>query len=123
MSARVAILCAAVAGLLGVGFGAFGAHGLRERLSPELMAVWRTAVEYQFWHALALLAVGVLMIVRPLPGLSTAAWAFVVGLVLFSGSLYLLALSGQRWLGVVTPFGGLAFLIGWAALIRAAWRL
>ncbi len=104
----------AVSGFCGVALGAFGAHALRERLSPELLAVFETAVRYQMFHALALLGVALLA-----PRASVAGWLFVAGTVLFSGSLYGLALSGSRWLGAVTPVGGLCFLAGWAALAWA----
>jgi uncharacterized membrane protein YgdD (TMEM256/DUF423 family) len=109
-----------------VAAGAFGAHALKSALTPDLLAVWHTAVQYQAWHALALLAVGLLMTNDPSGrrgrGLRAAAWLFAIGIVLFSGSLYLLALSGQRWLGAVTPLGGVAFLAGWLALAWAALR-
>lgn len=120
--ARLFLLLGAVYGLLGVAFGAFGAHALRARLAPEMLAVYHTGVEYQFYHAFALLAVGVLYLVRPAPGLGIAGWCFAAGVLLFSGSLYLLALSGTRWLGAITPLGGLLFLAGWAALAWAVLR-
>jgi len=116
------LLLGAVYGLLGVAFGAFGAHALRSRLAPDMLAVYHTGVEYQFYHAFALLAVGVLCTVRPGPGLGVAGWCFGLGVLLFSGSLYLLALTGTRWLGAITPVGGLLFLVGWAALIWAQLR-
>lgn len=107
----------ALAGFLGVGIGAFGAHGLRSRLSPEMLAVFETAVRYQMYHALALLltaaAIGRLGDAR---WLVVAGWCFAAGIVLFSGSLYALALTGASVLGAVTPLGGVAFLIGWACL-------
>lgn len=115
--ARLFLLCGAVYGLLGVAFGAFGAHALRSRLAPDLLAVYHTGVEYQFYHAFALLVVGILCLLRPAPGLPLAGWCFAAGVLLFSGSLYLLALTGTRWLGAVTPLGGLLFLAGWGALI------
>jgi uncharacterized membrane protein YgdD (TMEM256/DUF423 family) len=118
-AARLFLLIGAAYGLLGVAFGAFGAHALRSRLAPELLAVYHTGVEYQFYHAFALLAVGLLMLLRPVPALPVAGWCFALGVLLFSGSLYLLALSGIRWLGAITPLGGLLFLAGWGALIRA----
>jgi uncharacterized membrane protein YgdD (TMEM256/DUF423 family) len=121
-AARLFLLLGAVYGLLGVAFGAFGAHALRSRLTPEMLAVYHTGVEYQFYHAFALLAVGVLCTVRPEPGLGVAGWCFAAGVLLFSGSLYLLALSGTRWLGAITPAGGVLFLIGWGALIWAVVR-
>lgn len=110
---------ASLYGFVAVGLGAFGAHALKERLSPDLLAVWRTAVEYHFYHALALLAVGLLA--RQLQsGLLTVAGAcFALGVLVFSGSLYALALSGVRVLGAITPLGGLLFLAGWACLFVA----
>jgi uncharacterized membrane protein YgdD (TMEM256/DUF423 family) len=120
--ARVFLLLGSVYGLLGVAFGAFGAHALRAQLTPELLAVYHTGVEYQFYHALALLAVGLLALQRGVTPLPLAGWCFALGVPLFSGSLYLLALTGTRWLGAVTPFGGLLFLVGWGALIAAVLR-
>lgn len=120
---RWPLLAAALAGASAVALGAFGAHALRDVLDERALAVWRTAVDYQFWHALALLALGVLAEVRASRALRTAALAFVLGLVLFCGSLYALALGAPRWLGAITPLGGLAFIIGWLALgLHAARR-
>ena len=121
-AARLFLLFGATYGLLGVIFGAFGAHALRARLTPEMLAIYHTGVEYQFYHAFALLAVGVLCLVRPGPGLSLAGWCFAAGVPLFSGSLYLLVLSDTRWLGAVTPLGGLLFMVGWGVLIWAVLR-
>ena len=121
-AARLFLLFGAGYGLLGVAFGAFGAHALRARLAPDLLAVFHTGVEYQFYHAFALLAVGVLLLVKPAPALPVAGWCFALGVLLFSGSLYALALSGTRWLGAITPLGGLLFLIGWGALFWAVLR-
>ena len=108
--------------LLAVAAGAFAAHGLRARLSPDALAIFETAARYQMYHALALVACG-LAGPRLRPG--PAAWAgalFTIGIVLFSGSLYLLSLTGLRTLGIVTPFGGLAWLVAWALLAIAAFR-
>ena len=111
------LVIAALAGFSAVALGAFGAHGLKGRLSPEMMAVFQTAVQYHFYHALALLGVAILMAQQPaLPGLATSGVLFLIGLILFSGSLYLLALTGVRWLGAITPIGGVALLIGWLSL-------
>ena len=112
----------ALSALLAVGAGAFGAHALRERLAPDLLAVFETGARYQMYHALALLAVA--WAVGRWPGSATVAagWLFVAGTLLFSGSLYVLTLTGQRWLGAITPLGGLAFIAGWAALAWAALR-
>ena len=103
--------------------GAFGAHLLRGRLDPAMIAVWQTAVQYHAWHALALLGVGILMLQWPdKRGLGLAAWLFLAGIVLFAGSLYALALTGVGAWGAVTPAGGLAFLAGWLVLAWTAWR-
>jgi uncharacterized membrane protein YgdD (TMEM256/DUF423 family) len=123
MTARFALVLAALLLFAAVGLGAFGAHALKARLAPDLQAVWQTAVQYHAWHALALLATGVVMLVKPEAGFALAGWLFVAGIVLFSGSLYALALSGVRGLGAVTPFGGVAFLAGWIAFAWSAWRL
>lgn len=121
-AARAWMIVAAVYGVLAVGLGAFGAHALRARLAPDMLAVWHTAVEYQFFHLLALFGVALLMLVRPAPWQGVAAGCFAVGIVLFSGSLYALALSGVRVLGAITPFGGLLFIAGWVALIASLLR-
>ncbi len=113
--ARVAGIAGATAGALAVGCGAFAAHALRDRLDADALALWRTAVDYQFWHALALVLVGVLAR-TPRPALRVAAFAFITGLVLFCASLYALALGAPRALGMLTPLGGVAFVIGWIAL-------
>ncbi|HYJ79903.1 MAG TPA: DUF423 domain-containing protein [Longimicrobiaceae bacterium] len=107
---------------LGVAAGAFGAHALRARLPADLLAVFETAARYQLYHALALLAVALAAARWPAGGWAAAGWLFTAGIVVFSGSLYLLALTGTRWLGAVTPFGGLCFLAGWAALAVAGWK-
>ena len=121
---RIVLSAAALAGFLAVALGAFGAHGLKERLAPDMMAVFQTAVQYHFYHALALLLVASLMLSKPATsGLGLSAACFVTGPLLFSGSLYLLAVTGVRWLGAITPLGGLAFLIGWLALAWAAFKL
>jgi uncharacterized membrane protein YgdD (TMEM256/DUF423 family) len=121
MTSRLALLLAALLLFVAVAAGAFGAHALRSVLAPDLLAVYQTAVQYQFWHGLGVLAIGVLLAQRPgNRALATAAWLLVAGVVLFSGSLYVLALTGIRSLGAITPFGGVALLGGWAALAWAA---
>ena len=106
--------------LLGVALGAFGAHGLRTRLSPDMLAVFETGVRYHMYHSLAILVVG--LVLGRMGGwlISLAGWLFTAGIVLFSGSLYALALTGVTVLGAITPIGGLAFLAGWACLALAA---
>ena len=106
----------ALSAMLAVAAGAFGAHALRERLAPDLLQVFETAVRYQMYHALALLAVAWASSRSDGVAARVAGWLFVAGTVLFSGSLYLLALSGIRWLGAITPLGGLAWIAGWAIL-------
>ena len=110
----------AFSALIAVAAGAFGAHALRTRLGPELLAVFETGARYQMYHALGLMAVAWAITRWPGPLLAWAGWLFAAGTVLFSGSLYALALSGMRWLGAVTPFGGVAFLAGWLCLALAA---
>jgi uncharacterized membrane protein YgdD (TMEM256/DUF423 family) len=107
---------------LGVALGAFGAHALKGRLAPEMLAVYETGVRYQLVHALALLAVAWAATRWPGPWVHASGWLFVAGTLLFSGSLYALALTGVRGLGAVTPFGGLAWLAGWACLAWGVWR-
>jgi uncharacterized membrane protein YgdD (TMEM256/DUF423 family) len=123
MHARLALCFAATLLFAAVAVGAFGAHALKARLAPEAMATYQTAVQYHFWHALGLLAVGVLLLQRPDSGaLAASAWLLVAGILLFCGSLYALALTGSRGWGAVTPVGGTALLAAWAALGWAAWR-
>ncbi len=113
------IFLGAINGFLAVAFGAFAAHALKNLLSAGLLEVFQTGVEYQAMHALALLAVGLLGRDGRSRALKLAGWAFATGILLFSGSLYILALTDIRWLGAITPFGGTAFLLGWGAL---AWH-
>jgi uncharacterized membrane protein YgdD (TMEM256/DUF423 family) len=118
--AKLFLLLGALAGAAGVLLGAFGAHALKARLTPELLATWQTAVQYHFWHALALVAVGLVALHLPASAaLKWAGWLMLAGIVLFSGSLYVLALSGVRWLGAVTPFGGTAWIVAWLLLALA----
>jgi uncharacterized membrane protein YgdD (TMEM256/DUF423 family) len=117
------LFIAAINGLIVVALGAFGAHALQELLDDYALGIWETAVQYQMFHTIALLAVQWLLQHGKQPdGLKLAGYAFVTGIVLFSGSLYLLALTGQRWLGMVTPLGGVAFLVGWVMLTINCWR-
>ncbi|MGR8930846.1 MAG: DUF423 domain-containing protein [Gammaproteobacteria bacterium] len=118
MQARF-LFVAALAGFTGVGMGAFGAHGLKHVLSEHYLDVYKTAVNYQMWHALLLALVALLPKQRLL---IWAGWCLITGIVLFSGSLYLLAISKVSWLGMVTPFGGVAFLLAWGLLACVAYR-
>jgi uncharacterized membrane protein YgdD (TMEM256/DUF423 family) len=110
----------AVSAFIGVALGAFGAHGLKRRLDPEMLGVFEIGVRYQIYHALALLGAGAALPQLARGPLAWAGWLFVAGSVVFSGSLYVLSLSGKRWLGAITPLGGLTLLAGWACLAWAA---
>ena len=119
---RTFLLVGALAAFIGVALGAFGAHGLRSRVSSEMLAVFETGVRYHMYHAFAILIVALAL--ARIDGwlIRAAGWLFTVGIVIFSGSLYALALSGATILGAVTPIGGLAYLLGWACLAVAALR-
>lgn len=121
MSNRFQIIGAA-SGFLAVGFGAFGAHALKELLPPDLLAIFETAVRYQMYHSLALLAAGWGLDKIEHRIYLMAGWSFVCGIVLFSGSLYAMVFTGTRWLGAITPLGGVAFLAGWLLLLRGFWK-
>src|SRR5512144_2321740 len=117
---RTFMFIGALMGFVGVGLGAFGAHGLRGRLSPEMLAIFETGVRYQMYHALALLALAAMMPRLEGRTVLIAGWSFTAGILIFSGSLYALALTGVTMLGAITPIGGVAFLAGWIALAVAA---
>src|ERR1051326_9082772 len=122
---RVFVTLGALSGCLAVAAGAFCSHALRDRLSADMLSGFLTGASYQMYHALALLAVGVLLgrfSIDGSPWLTAAGWLFVFGTLLFSGSLYALAVSGVTWLGAITPLGGVGFLLGWLALAVAIWR-
>lgn len=117
----IAAFIAALQGFLAVALGAFGAHALKSRITPQMLEVWQTAVQYQFFHAVTLFALALYWRHTALTGWwQSAFWAFCIGVVLFCGSLYWLALGGPRWLGPVTPLGGAAFLVGWFCLMVGA---
>ncbi len=111
-----------VSAFLAVSMGAFGAHALKNRLTPEMLAIFEVGVRYHLYHALALLAVAWASTRWPGGSVMAAGWLFLAGTVIFSGSLYLLSLTGLRWLGAITPIGGAAFLLGWLLLAWGAWR-
>ncbi|MCP3868799.1 MAG: DUF423 domain-containing protein [Gammaproteobacteria bacterium] len=111
------LVAAALNGMLAVTIGAFGAHGLKRYVESDLMTVYQTGVQYHFYHTLALLGIGLLL--QTCPGsrlVEWSGWAMLAGILLFSGSLYLLTLTGARWLGAITPVGGLCFIVGWLLL-------
>ena len=122
MSARGFAIAGALLAFIAVGAGAFGAHALKSRLAPEALAVFETGVRYHLIHALALFAAAWASTQWPGGAVTAGGWLFIAGIVLFSGSLYLLALTGQRSLGMITPVGGLCFLAGWLALAWAVWQ-
>jgi len=120
---RTFFVLASIFGGLSVALGAFGAHALDDRLTEALMGTYQTAVQYQFYHALALVAVAYAITRWPGGNMPViAGWLFVAGILLFSGSLYVLVMTNTSWLGAVTPLGGVAFIIGWALLAVTAWR-
>ena len=119
---RLFFILGSLSGLIAVAAGAFGAHTLRDQISADLLATFETGVRYQMYHALALLAVAWAATRWTNSWTSIAGWLFVVGTLIFSGSLYALSLSGARWLGAITPLGGVAFIGGWLCLAMAALR-
>lgn len=122
--AKLFITLASLSGMLAVMLGAFGAHALKNKLDAYALGVFETAVQYHFYHSFALLAVGIIALSQPQTTLlKTSGWLFFLGILVFSGSLYLLSLTGVRWLGAVTPLGGLAFIGGWACMAAVGWKL
>src|SRR6201995_1139587 len=119
---RTFFLIGALSAFVAVAAGAFGAHGLKDRLSAEMLAIFEVGVRYQMYHAFALMAAAWASARWPGTLASASGWLFIAGMVIFSGSLYLLSLTGQRWLGAITPVGGLAFLAGWLCLAGACWK-
>jgi len=119
---KTILMIAALLMALAVAIGAFGAHGLKSHLSDEMMQIYKTGVEYHFYHALGLLLVGVLSLNMPSGLLNWSAILLMAGIILFSGSLYVLAITGIKWLGAITPLGGLSFIAGWILLFVAVWK-
>ncbi len=119
---KVFFVIGAVAAGLGVLLGAFGAHGLQARLTPDLLETFETGVRYEIYHAFAILIVALALTRWNSPLITWAGWAFLLGMVVFSGSLYILALTGVRWLGAITPIGGVAFIAGWVLLAVGVWQ-
>jgi uncharacterized membrane protein YgdD (TMEM256/DUF423 family) len=117
---RLFFILGAVSAAISVGTGAFGAHGLKARVTPDMLAIWETASRYQMYHAVGLIAAAWIWARWPSGAATAAGWLFVAGTVIFSGSLYALTLSGVRGLGAITPIGGLAFIAGWIVLAWAA---
>ena len=120
---KLFVLIGSLSAFLGVALGAFGAHGLKNMVAQDMLKVWETAVLYHLIHALWLILVGVLCHLMPeVNAVRSAGWAMLAGTILFSGSLYLLVLSGSKPLGIITPIGGVAFLAGWLLLAVAVWQ-
>jgi uncharacterized membrane protein YgdD (TMEM256/DUF423 family) len=123
MNVKLLLILTALSGFFSVALGAFGAHGLKTHVSEAMLSVYQTGVQYQMFHTLALLAV-VSIILKGVDSLwlKIASYSWLLGILLFSGSLYLLALTGIKWLGAITPLGGLLFLVGWLSLALATWK-
>ena len=122
--AKFFITLASLSGMLAVVLGAFGAHALKDKLDEYALGIFETAVHYHFYHSFALLAVGVIALSQPQTVmLKSSGWLFFLGILVFCGSLYLLSITGVRWLGAITPLGGLAFIGGWACLAATGWKL
>jgi uncharacterized membrane protein YgdD (TMEM256/DUF423 family) len=119
---KTIIMTASILLALAVAIGAFGAHGLKAHLSEAMLQTWKTGVEYHFYHALGLLLIGVLSVSMPSGLLNWAAIFLFAGIILFSGSLYILAITGIRWLGAITPLGGISFIAGWVLLLVAVFK-
>lgn len=122
---RIFLMFGAIFGALSVAAGAFASHALKEKLTEKAIAIFEVGVRYQMYHALALLLVGLLLSrwEQPTLVLAISGWAFILGVVIFSGSLYVLSFTGIKWLGAITPLGGAAFIVGWSCLAIAAWGL
>ena len=119
---KLILMTASILLALAVAIGAFGAHGLKSHISVEMIQIYKTGVEYHFYHALGLLFIGVLSVSYPSGLLNWSAILLAVGIILFSGSLYVLAITGINWLGAITPFGGLCFIAGWVLLFITVWK-
>jgi uncharacterized membrane protein YgdD (TMEM256/DUF423 family) len=120
--AKTILMTASILLALAVALGAFGAHGLKSQLSTDMMQTYKTGVEYHFYHALGLLLIGILSFSMPSGLLNWSAILLFAGIIIFSGSLYVLAITGIKWLGAVTPLGGLSFIAGWILLFLAIWK-
>ena len=120
--AKTILMTASALLALAVALGAFGAHGLKSQLSTDMLQTWKTGVEYHFYHALGLLLIGILAVSNPSELVKWSAILLTAGIVLFSGSLYALAISGIKWLGAITPLGGLSFIAGWVLLFLTVWK-
>ncbi len=119
---KLFLIIGSIAMSLAVGLGAFGAHGLKEMLTDEMLDIFETGVKYHFYHAIGLLVIGLVAQVMPNSSLlQWSGWLMVAGIIIFSGSLYILSISGIRWMGAITPIGGLCFIVAWILLALASW--
>ena len=118
-TAKLFLTLGSISGALAVMIGAFGAHGLKDKLCDQMLSIYKTGVEYHFYHTLALLAIGLMALYFKSPLLTASGWAMTAGIVIFSGSLYALSISGVKILGAITPIGGLFFIVGWVLLVVA----
>lgn len=119
---KTILMTASILLALAVAIGAFGAHGLKSHVSAEMLQTYKTGVEYHFYHALGLLLIGVLAMSMPSAYLKWSAFSLIIGILLFSGSLYIMAVTGIKWLGAITPLGGISFIVGWIILFVAVWK-
>ena len=119
---RYFLIAGSLSAFIAVGLGAFAAHTLKDKLPPELMNIMEVGVRYQMYHAFALIAVAWAITQWPAANVAPAGWLFIVGTIVFSGSLYLLALTSVMWFGAITPLGGVCFLAGWGWMAWCAWR-
>ena len=120
---KLFVILGSLSAFVGVALGAFGAHGLKTKVTPEMLTVWQTGVQYHLVHALGLVLIGILCQLMPETSMvRNAGWMILIGTVLFSGSLYVMVLSNIRALGMITPLGGVAFLVGWLLIAIAAWQ-
>ncbi|MFU8803006.1 MAG: DUF423 domain-containing protein [Bradymonadaceae bacterium] len=123
MAVKAFALMGSIFALISVGAGAFGAHALADRVDARMLEVWETAARYQMYHALALFVAAWLLSQTHATSAIVGGWAFVAGILVFSGSLYIMVLSGHKWLGAITPIGGVAMMVGWFCCILAALKL
>lgn len=120
---KLFVILGSLNAFIGVALGAFGAHGLKSKVAPEMLTIWETAVQYHLIHALGLFLIGILcQLVPEASQVRVAGWLLLAGIVMFSGSLYAMVLTGTKPLGIITPIGGVAFLIGWLLLALSVWR-
>lgn len=122
ITSRYFIALGAISAFLSVGLGAFGAHAIKQTIAAELLAIYQTAVDYQFFHSLGLILIGLVYQQLPTKLIKSAGWLIVFGIIVFSGSLYILSLTGIRWLGAITPIGGTAFILAWFLLAIGSFK-